>query len=122
MREQTWYICQATHGLAKGLSRASPSPPRDLDFLRAIYGPSIRLRQKPPAIHYRSQATPSPPSAIEPDTSLIRVVAAAPTTSGGGAGRTGGTTCEENTRTDGDFTRAKKSRAGKKNRSRVRFG
>ena len=42
-----------------------------------------RSRQKPHAVHCRSRATPSPPSAIEPDTSLIRVVAAAPATSGG---------------------------------------
>ena len=41
MREQTWHICQAAHGLAKGRSSASFNPPRIPDFLRAIYGPSI---------------------------------------------------------------------------------
>jgi len=37
-----------------------------------------------------------------------------------GAGRTGGATCEENARTGGDFTRVKKSRAGRQSRARVK--
>jgi len=37
MIEQTWHICQVTHSLAKGRSHASPGPPRNPNFLRAIY-------------------------------------------------------------------------------------
>jgi hypothetical protein len=84
MREQTWHICQAAHGVAKGRSRASLGPPRNPDFLRAIYGPSItsntiavvRCRTRE-GLHCDRKPRASPA------TSLIRVVAAAPATSGG---------------------------------------
>ena len=55
MRERTWHICQAAHGMAKGRSRASLGPPRDPDFLRAMYGPSIATETPQPSTRRRPQ-------------------------------------------------------------------
>ena len=75
IREQTWHICQAEHGLAKGRSRASPGLPRDPNFLRAISGPSIAIETLRPSTRRRLQpivvardsiASTGPPHATVP--------------------------------------------------------
>jgi hypothetical protein len=85
MREQTWHICQAAHNLAKGRSSVSPGPPHDPNFLRAIYGPSIVTKppRRPLPIASNTIVVVRCRTWYESNTSLIRVVATAPVTSGG---------------------------------------
>ena len=125
MREQAWHICQAAHGLAKDRSRVSPGPPRDLDFLRAIYRDREQHHRRRPL--QNSRGIPSRQSGWhrggtcnESDTSRR----------GGtcierwGAGRTDGTNCEKNARTAVTLRAGRRSRAHakEKNHSRVHFG